>query len=243
MNGLTNNTSSVGNAKSHEFQVSLDKRFSHGFDFNLGYTGMMLRSADFFYNEFDASPTERVSNNGRPHRIVASGIYELPFGRGRHFFSHINKAANILLGGWQIAATYEWQPGPLLDWGNVFFYGNLAVFSKVDQTWDKWFNTDNFERVSTKAPTSFQARVFPTRVDGVRRDMTNQINANMSKNIKFGPEKHNWNLQLRLDALNVQNRSQMDAPSTDPLSTNFGKITAQTSATNRWLQVQARLTF
>ncbi|MBK5293188.1 MAG: hypothetical protein JJE04_16130 [Acidobacteriia bacterium] len=74
----------------------------------------------------------------------------------------------------------------------------------------------------------------------MRRDMTNQWNANVAKNIRF---TERWNLQLRFDALNVSNRSQMNAPSTDAFSTNFGRITSQTSATNRWLQVQARVTF
>ena len=50
-------------------------------------------------------------------------------------------------------------------------------------------------------------------------------------------------MQLRMDALNVQNRSQMAGPETNPLSTNFGRITSQTAATNRWMQVQARLSF
>ena len=70
--------------------------------------------------------------------------------------------------------------------------------------------------------------------------MTNQWNANMSKNITI---TERMNMQLRFDALNVANRSQMAAPSTDPTSTNFGKVTSQTAATNRWLQVQMRLTF
>ncbi|MCL6508672.1 MAG: hypothetical protein K6T59_16800 [Bryobacteraceae bacterium] len=87
---------------------------------------------------------------------------------------------------------------------------------------------------------AFHRRVFPTRIDGLRAHSTHQWNANMSKNLPFNER---WNLQLRLDALNVLNRSQMAAPVTDPYSTNFGRITSQTSATNRWIQVQARLTF
>ena len=69
---------------------------------------------------------------------------------------------------------------------------------------------------------------------------TIQWNANVSKNFRITERA---NMQLRLDALNVLNRSQMDHPNTDPFSTNFGRITSQTSATNRWLQVQARITF
>jgi hypothetical protein len=94
---------------------------------------------------------------------------------------------HLMFGGWQAAATYEFQPGPLLDWGAVNNNGN-----------------------------------------------------NMSKNLHFTE----WlNMQLRFDALNLTNRSQMAGPSTDPLSTNFGKVTSQTAATNRWLQVQARIQF
>jgi type II secretion system protein G len=28
-----------------------------------------------------------------------------------------------ILGGFQVSSTFEWQPGPLLSWGNLFFYG------------------------------------------------------------------------------------------------------------------------
>jgi hypothetical protein len=63
---------------------------------------------------------------------------------------------------------------------------------------------------------------------------------NMSKNLHL---TERLNMQLRFDALNLTNRSQMAGPSTDPLSTNFGKVTSQTAATNRWLQVQARIQF
>jgi hypothetical protein len=240
-NGVTNNTDTIGYNRVHEFQLSVDKRFSKGFNFNFGYTAMKIRAADFFYYEWDQLPTERISNNGRPHRVVGTAIYELPFGRGKAVLGSIGRLPNLIVGGWQMGVTYEWQPGPLLDWGNVFYYGtDPADVGNVNRTWDTWFNTANFERNTTRTPTSFQARVFPTRIENVRRDMTNQWNANLAKNIRWSER---WNVQLRLDALNVQNRSQMNAPSTDPTSSNFGRITSQTSATNRWIQVQCRVTF
>ncbi|MCL4402459.1 MAG: TonB-dependent receptor, partial [Acidobacteria bacterium] len=241
MNGVTNNTTPAGYTKDHEVQVSFEKRFSQGFNFNFGYTYMNLREADFFLYEWDQEPTERPSNDGRPHRVVGSGIYELPFGTGKHFLHSLNRPLNLLIGGWQLGATYEFQPGPLIDWGNPFYYGqDVNDVKNVTRTWDTWFNTANFERNPAKGPAAYHRRVFPTRIDGLRRDMTNQWNANLAKNLHF---TERWNLQLRMDVLNVQNRSQMNSPSTDPYSTNFGRITSQTSATNRWIQVQARLTF
>ena len=252
MNGLTNNTVPIGYTTDHEVQLNVEKRFSHGFNFNFGYTGMRLRSADFFANEFDRTPTERLSNNGRPYRIVATTIYELPFGKGRTLFANTGKVVNHLIGGWQTAVTYEFQPGPLLDFGNNYYYGDIDNINTGTRTFDKWFNTagpacaddptkvSGFERCAARAPAAYQVRVFPTRIDGLRSDMTNQWNANVSKNVHI---TERVNFQMRLDALNLTNRSQMSGPNTDPLSTNFGKITSQTSATNRWVQIQGRITF
>jgi hypothetical protein len=62
----------------------------------------------------------------------------------------------------------------------------------------------------------------------------------MSKNFAISERTK---MQLRLNALNLQNRSQMAGPNADPFSTNFGRIVSQTAATNRWIEVQARLTF
>ena len=202
---------------------------------------MTLTEADFLWNEFDTVRTERTSNDGRPHRFIATGIYELPFGKGKKFASGANTLVNHMIGGWQMAATFEIQPGPLLDWGNAFYYGeNLDDINNVNRTFDTWFNTANFERNSARGPNGPHKRQFPTRIEGLRRDWTNQWNANVSKNLRI---TERWNMQLRLDALNLTNRSQMNAPSTDPYSSNFGRVTSQTAATNRWIQVQARLTF
>ncbi len=242
-NGLRNYGDAGSYTRAHELQISFDKRFSKGWNMNFGYTAMRLTEADFFFNEFESDRRERPSNDGRPHRIVASSIYELPFGKGRKFLSNINRPLNYVLGGWQTAVTWELQPGPLLDWGgNVFFRGNdTANIKDVNRTFDTWFNTANFERNSALGPNSFHRRQFPTRIPGLRGDHTNQWNANVSKNI---PVTERVNMQLRFDALNVINRSQMANANTDPYSgTNFGRVLAQTSATNRWLQVQARLTF
>ncbi|MBI4875473.1 MAG: TonB-dependent receptor [Acidobacteria bacterium] len=241
MNGVTNNTVPISCTKTQELQVSLEKRFSRGFNLNVGYTAMRIREADFFFNEWDTQPTERISNDGRPHRLVASGIFELPVGKGKRFLSNAGGPLNYLAGGWQFGATYEWQPGPLVDWGNLFYYGDdVNQIASAERTWDTWFNRANFETNSARGPAAYHRRVFPTRIAGVRRDMTNQWNANAAKNLRL---TERVNMQLRIDALNVQNRSQMNAPSTDPYSTNFGRITSQTAATNRWIQVQARITF
>ena len=99
-------------------------------------------------------------------------MYELPFGRGRAFLNNGGFWSKIL-GGWQTGQTFEWQPGPLLQYGNVFFYGDVDSIALEDPTLNEWFDTDaGFERSATRVPADFQERLFPLRVDGLRGDST-----------------------------------------------------------------------
>ncbi len=236
MNGLTNSAASLGEVKTHELQITVERRFSRGLSFNFGYTHMYNRTADYFHDEFDSQPSWRDSNTSRPHRIVGTTVYELPFGKGRTWARQ--GLMNYLLGGLQLSATYEWQPGPLLDFGNLFYYGNLEDIRKGTRTLERWFNTDGFERVAARGPAAFHRRVFPTRIDGLRADMTNQWNTSLQREFKI---KERVGLQVRFDAINLQNRSQMNPPERNPLSTNFGRITTQSAALNRLLQIHGRL--
>ena len=139
-----------------------------------------------------------------------------------------------------MAATYEWQPGALLDWGNIFYSGDTSNINSGTRTLDRWFNTEGFERDPAKTPAAFQARVFPTRVDGVRGDGLNRMDANVQRDFRI---KERLTLQLRMDALNLANHSQFENPNLDPTSTNFARVTNNTSSTMRFLLFQVRIKF
>lgn len=101
----------------HAGFVRLEKRFWDGFYFNAHHTwskGLSLASsacsvgndaclgrqnvwnlrADYGPNSYDVT-----------HRFVFSGIWELPFGRGKRFGSDLPAAAEFILGGWQAGGT------------------------------------------------------------------------------------------------------------------------------------------
>ena len=113
-------------------------------------------------------------------------------------------------------------------------------FPASKRTLDQWFNTSGFERTPAKQPAAFQARVFPQRVDGVRADGLNRLDANIQRTFRI---RESVSFQLRMDALNAANHAQMDIPNLDPTSTNFGKITNNTSSTMRYLLFQGRIRF
>jgi hypothetical protein len=171
MNLVSQVNSSLGRSRTDALQVTLQRRFAKGFNLNIGYTRMRSITADYFSNEFDAEPSWRESNDARPHRFVGTGIYQFPFGKGRPFAR--SGPLSYLIGGFQVAATYEWSPGPLLNFGNLFYYDDLSGIRNGQHTLEEWFNTSNFERNASQMPAAFQTRVFPTHVEGVRADMTN----------------------------------------------------------------------
>jgi hypothetical protein len=44
-------------------------------------------------------------------RITWSGIYQLPFGKGRKYFGNISRGKELLVGGWQLAFIGSWSGG------------------------------------------------------------------------------------------------------------------------------------
>src|SRR5262249_36071110 len=100
MSGLTQTNAPAGDVRTHDLEVSFERRFAKGVSFFAAYARTSPQTPDFFANEFDAAPTSRESNFARPHRLVFTGIWELPFGRGRAFLQH--GIPNWLFGGWQL---------------------------------------------------------------------------------------------------------------------------------------------
>lgn len=238
LGSLNNQDAPVGEVRTDALELLFTRRFAAGISASVSYSAMDIREADIYLNEFDAAPSWRTSNDGRPHRFVAMSVIELPFGRGRRWLN--SSWPRHIVGGWQLSVIYEYQPGPLIDFPNLFYYGKLEDIPSGPRTLDRWFNTENFERQASRGPASFHRRVFPTRVEGLRADMTNQWNANLQREFRLHERVA---LELRLDALNLFNRSQFAAPDTNPYSTNFGRITTQTGAINRFIQIQGRIRF
>jgi hypothetical protein len=55
------------------------------------------------------------STNVPRHHIRFNGIYDLPFGRGKHFGKNASRALDALIGGWQLATIGDWRSGNWLS--------------------------------------------------------------------------------------------------------------------------------
>jgi hypothetical protein len=236
-----NTTTNEGYSWYHSLQTALDKRFSQGYTLGMSYTFSKFMEATQFLNADDPRPHEIISGSDRPHRFSASGIYELPFGKGRKYFASVNKAASYVISGWQISSVYQYQSGVPIEFGNIFFNGNFRdiALSGDEQTLQRWFNTNaGFVTASGAQPVS-NVRTFPFRIPYVRTDSINNLDFSLQKKTEI---LENKNIEFRADLLNAFNHVLFPGPSANVTQTTFGQITASQQA-NYARRVQLTLKF
>jgi hypothetical protein len=208
----------------HSLQAKTERRFAAGWTVNAAYTWSKNMQAISRLNGY-LSPLEYViSDQDRAHRIVVSGIWELPFGRGKKWLGS-SAVADKLVGGWQVQGLYTGQGGPPIGWGNVLFIGDVhnITLPKGQRTVERWFNLDGFERSSARQ-LSFNYRTFPSRLSDVRADGTNQWDLSVLKNTRIG---EGYNIQFRAEFLNAWNHANFAPPNASTTSSAFGQVTAQ----------------
>jgi hypothetical protein len=226
----------------HSLQAQIEKRFSSGVTFQASYTYSRFMEAISYLNEQDSALHKVVSDLDFPQRIVLTGVYELPFGRGRHWGRGMNRWWDGLVGGWQVEGMYEGQSGSPLGFGNAIFRGDLKniPLPKNERSTDRWFNTDaGFERLNVNRLEQ-NLRTFPLRFAGVRADGINNLDASFFKNFRF---TERYSAQFRMEAYNAANHVQFGGPNTDPLNTNFGLITGERGHGQRQVTFGFKLLF
>jgi hypothetical protein len=222
------------------------------------YTRAYDQVKDYYYNEFDAGPSWRPASNPSPHRVVWSGVWELPFGKGRTWMT--NGFARHVVGGWQLSWIYQFQSGAATNWPNAFFYGdikNIGDLLKHDEVHSKdihvWFDPSiayrgtgsipqgfqGLEGRAAMAPGQFQQRVFPVRLDALRGDGFREWDAKILRKFR-GVER--LTATFSVDLLNATNHTNFDVPNTDPTSLSFGNVTNQLGM-SRIIQLNLRFDF
>ena len=224
----------------HSMQSRVERRFAQGYTFQLSYTWSKAMEAMAFPNASDPVPYRSLSDIDRTHRLVMSGIYELPFGRGRHLGSTWHPALNFIAGGWQLNGVVQRQSGPPLGFGNVIFNGNPddIQLPKSQRSVDGWFNIGaGFNRNSAQQ-LSNNIREFPLRFSGIRSDGQARWDFSAIKNFQITERAK---MQFRAEAFNAWNHPNLGGPNTSPTSTAFGQITGQ-DYPRSW-QLALKLTF
>lgn len=236
----------------HSLQAQLNRRFTNGASLTSAFTWQKNMDATQYLNQSDTAPWYGISNNDRTFRFSTSGIYQLPFGRGRRYVTD-TKVISRIIGGWQVQGVYQVQSGAPLAfnpststipvylgaggpanaaWGRDGFRQSSKSYTQTGN----WFNTSLF---ATKAGTGtsgvipntwgnqYQIRTMPIRFDSLRADFMNQFDAAIQRNFGLPRLGEATSLQFRVDLINAANHPVYNSPNTDWTNATFGNITSQ----------------
>lgn len=231
----------IGFSWYHSLQMRLEKRFQYGMTYGFTYTWSKFMEAVELLNVFDTYPTKVISPQDRPHHFSFTGIYELPFGKGRMMLANANRWVDGVFGGWSIQGIYQYQTGAPINWGNVLHIGDIKdiPLSSSERSVERWINTADFNKVPAQQ-LLWNVRTFPLRLNGVRQYGFNQWDMSVFKNF---PITERIRFQLRAEAQNALNHAMFNAPNVAPTNTLFGQVTATQFPEARRITIAGKLSF
>lgn len=222
----------------HSLQVSAEHRFTSNSRINFAYTfskNLTNNLSDRSHapqDSFDIQSEWGRAALDRRHITTINYIYELPF------FRNDRGAAGMLLGGWQASGIVTFQTGiPFTVTTSSFdpaglgnsparISGNRPTLlcnpnEGGAQTPQQWFNTACF------AENPDPGDVIPNVPGSAGRNIvngppTNRVDFTLSKNFHF---TESMRLQLRAEAFNIFNWTNMRSLSTNVTSSTFGRVT------------------
>ena len=93
------------------FQTKLTKRFSSGYSLLAHYTFQRAEQDSGEYFFIDATLNRGPADWDRTHNFVFSQVWELPFGRGKRYYTDASRGMDLLVGGWQFNSNTTIQSG------------------------------------------------------------------------------------------------------------------------------------
>jgi len=216
----------------HALEARMERRFAQGFTLLSSYTHSKLMEAVAQYprsaaylNWDDPVPYRSIGTSDRPHNFSISGIYELPFGSGRHFGATSPAALRTIIGGWQVSALWQVYSGQPLGFGDVIFNGDWSKLAlpSSERSIYRWFDTSGFEK-NTAKQLSYHYRTFPLYISGLRSATYNTWDMSVLKNTKI---HERISFQFRAEFLNAFNHPTFSAPNTTVTNAAFGQVTGE----------------
>jgi len=229
--GITESLRPIGSSWYNSLQATADKRLAQGLTFLASYTWSNSMQRLGFLN--DNQPLEQVITPiDRPQRMVVSGVWDLPVGRGQKFGSGMPKAASYVLGNWTFSWVATFQSGqPVSGWARAIVVGTPK---SIDKTIDKWFDTSAFA-----VQPAYTLRTTSSRFTGIRADDTKNFDLTLGKNF---PIKESIRFRFMAQFYNAFNTPQFRAPNATVTSAAFGRVTGQANKP-RWIWLSGKLEF
>jgi hypothetical protein len=247
------------NSLYHSFTVRVEKRFSHGLNLLLSYTGgkliddasqvvTFLGAAGTKQDYYNRKAERSVSAQDVSRQLVISFNYDLPVGKGRLVLTHMPRVLEWIIGGWQGNGIYTYRTGIPLQISNGVNQTNLGspgqrpnnngksakLSGPVKDRQNQYFDTTVFSQagIFTFGNTS---RTSPD----LRAPSLHNIDFSIFKNF---PLREGVNLRYQTEFYNGTNTPLWASPGTTVNAVSgFGVITS--ASAQRVCQMALKLIF
>jgi len=188
------------------------------------------------------------------HVILANGLYELPFGRGKLFLGKSNSIVDNIIGGWHLNGIFDFTTGrPVsVTTGYNLLNQSTASVPNFDHSFHNLSHAT--KNLATSSATFTSASVisaaFSTPAAGQFGNFTEQnihglwytnLDAGLYKSFGIRVWGEEAQIQLRGDYYNVLNHTNFVTPSITTTSGTIGNVTK--SDPGRIGQLSAKFTF
>ena len=262
---INNEGGAVSNNVYNSFQLKLQKHYSNGLSFLMGYTiskaltdlGGIGNIPGFFASSpqdaYNRRAEKGLSNTDIPQSLLFHYLYELPVGPGKKFLNQSNVFTKYIAGGWSIAGVHSYNSGTpiavvtqrvLPTMGSALNANAL----RPDRVPDVPIRTDLGcgEYDPGRGDLYLNVSAFrvpaPWTFGNVSRTLGNvrtcgSLNENISIR-KVIPIKETMSFHFGSDFFNAFNRHNWGGPNTDINNSAFGTITS--TGAGRVIQLYAR---
>jgi hypothetical protein len=222
-------------ASYNALQLTFEKKFSHGLQFNSNFTwsksidsasSSSLAFNGSIPNPFNLQFNRGISSLNYPRIWNNFWVYQLPA------LTHSNSFVKGVLGGWEFSGIWRLQSGDPFsisdgrdpsqshiggDRADVVSGQSLSVHQGSKSQWlGKYFNTAAFQPA---APGTFGN----SGRNILQGPGVNNVDMGLNKSFPF---KERYRIQFRWEMFNAFNRATFDNPNTSVTSGSFGRITS-----------------
>lgn len=240
-----------GNSFYHAWVSKIEKRFSSGFTLlgshtwskNIGDVCGNAASGNTsgcgFQDLRNLTLERSVDNQDVPQRFVLSGIYELPFGRGKQFGASMPRALDYVFGGWALGSIVTWSSGrpySVTINGNPANTGSHGVVNRPNVNGDPHLDGDA-RTLQQDFDTSKFSRQADFQIGTLGRNTMRQrafFNWDFSA-LKDFVLTEDVRLQFRFESFHFTNTPRFGQAGNVFGTANFGRITSAETPRNMQL--------
>ncbi|WP_348268060.1 carboxypeptidase regulatory-like domain-containing protein [Edaphobacter paludis] len=253
--GITEMFIPIGTSSYDAGQFVLQKRLSYGLDFTVQYTLSKQLDQKLYSNPQDTGLQKVIAAWDVPRNMQISLLWQLPFGTGRAFGSHLAAPVRWAISGWDVSSLTRLQAGMPLDLTNSTNSVPTGNPRLAHPTLARWFNnctqlasgaTQYCQSGDTPVWTvrqAYQLQTWKTRLASVRLPGVHNSDISLARNIRVAERV---NAVFRTDFINAFNSPQFfNGPTSDVNSANFGRILGVSDQSNlpRFVQFSLKAEF